>query len=542
MDSSLAELALTVPLPGSDSDDEQLLLRREDSIDTVKRLHRAEREARDAAEREAARLSQELLQLQGRLDVVSSQITDDSRLARTRTTLERIGCPICMDTMVDAATLACGHSGCLGCLQATLARSSRCPTCRSPHYGGVATNVTLRDYIDRLFQGSTERIDQMTESRLAQAEQLRSARRFDAAREAFQRAAAGAPAAQRESILAQIESLPTHADGVAENESDSDSNGSDSDDGSDDGSDDDSAINRLVAAAHHGDGEAVHQLLSAGAPCNDLDEEGTTALVQAAALGHEDVVALLLRHPGIDVNRARDDGVTPLINAAAEGETEIVEQLLAAGARPDCADDSGDTALFVAANNGEVSVVRSICKKIVDSGQLDCLNQRSGRDGDVTPLMCASDAECVQALVDAGAGLEVVDNAGLTALMASVRTAQCDVTAALISAGARLDARARSYGETALHLAVAHGDSKHVRLLISSGADVNAQDDYGCTPLLHAAKAGRADLVSVLLSKSADPNLTDLRQQSPLFFARRAGHADIISVLTERGAESDDTQ
>jgi ankyrin repeat protein len=646
------ELALSVPLPGSDEVDERLLTR-ENSIDTVKRLHRAEREARDAAEREAARLSEELQQLQDRLTAISSQMTDDS-LARTRTAMERINCPICMDTMVDAATLSCGHSGCLGCLQANLARSSRCPTCRAPHYGGVNVNVTLREHIDRLFKGSTERVEQITESRLSQAEQLRSARQFSAARDAFRRAAGGAPASQRDSILVQIESLPTHADGTVaaqiasdatrrlvvgtdssappeirdwkfhfttgvikgevynypgredgspistsqvaraqghvifthsgsryqlaeparwfkremhlrghwdedspletilqlsqvtrqglmaiDRDSDDVDEDSDSDSDSDGGSDD-NAINRLVRAADDGDAAAVYALLSTSDfDCNALDEDGTTALVQAAAHDHEDVVALLLRHPGIDVDRARDDGVTPLINAAAEGNTDAVDRLLAAGARIDCADDDGDTALFVAANNGYAPVVRSICKKIVETGQLECLNQPSGRNRKVTPLMGATDVDCAQALVDAGASLEAVNSFGETVLMTAVLVASCDVISALISAGARLDARTCFYGETALHLAVARGDSQQVELLISSGAEVNAADDYGCTPLSHAAKAGRLDLVSCLLSKRADPNTADLRQESPLLVARRAGHGHIVSALLAAGPDSE---
>ncbi len=38
----------------------------------------------------------------------------------------------------------------------------------------------------------------------------------------------------------------------------------------------------------------------------------------------------------------------------------------------------------------------------------------------------------------------------------------------------------RRYGATALHYAAVHGNRRIFRLLVASGADVNAQDDDGC--------------------------------------------------------------
>jgi ankyrin repeat protein len=37
-----------------------------------------------------------------------------------------------------------------------------------------------------------------------------------------------------------------------------------------------------------------------------------------------------------------------------------------------------------------------------------------------------------------------------------------------------------SFGHTALHWAAKYGNRRIVRSLVGSGADVNAQDDYGC--------------------------------------------------------------
>ncbi|MFA5618201.1 MAG: ankyrin repeat domain-containing protein [Syntrophorhabdaceae bacterium] len=54
--------------------------------------------------------------------------------------------------------------------------------------------------------------------------------------------------------------------------------------------------------------------------------------------------------------------------------------------------------------------------------------------------------------------------------------------------------------------AVSAGSIKRVRLLLSRGADPNAQDWWGDTPLHWACRLGREDLAKLLLSHGADPN------------------------------------
>ena len=44
---------------------------------------------------------------------------------------DNVQCPICYFAMVDPTTLVCGHSGCLGCMERTLAMMGRrCPFCQ----------------------------------------------------------------------------------------------------------------------------------------------------------------------------------------------------------------------------------------------------------------------------------------------------------------------------------------------------------------------------------------------------------------------------
>jgi len=79
---------------------------------------------------------------------------------------------------------------------------------------------------------------------------------------------------------------------------------------------------------------------------NTQDEEGHTALFDAAAYGHIDVVKALLQHNDTDINLGDGYGNTPLTCAAEEANEEIVALLKVAeklnGKTPN---EDGDTVL-----------------------------------------------------------------------------------------------------------------------------------------------------------------------------------------------------
>lgn len=65
-------------------------------------------------------------------------------------------------------------------------------------------------------------------------------------------------------------------------------------------------------------------------------------------------------------------------------------------------------------------------------------------------------------------------------------------------------------GQTALMLAVSHGRTAMVRLLLDDGADVNCQDEDGSTALMCASEHGHTDIVKLLLANpECNPMLTD---------------------------------
>jgi putative CocE/NonD family hydrolase len=82
--------------------------------------------------------------------------------------------------------------------------------------------------------------------------------------------------------------------------------------------------------------------------------------------------------------------------------------------------------------------------------------------------------------------------------------------------------------------AAADGDIERVKLFLSSGTDVNAQDEKGNTPLRHAVESGKMEIVQLLVEAGADVN-TGLRPR--LSMAVREDDIAIAKYLITHGAD-----
>lgn len=145
------------------------------------------------------------------------------------------------------------------------------------------------------------------------------------------------------------------------------------------------------------------------------------------------------------------------------------------------------------------------------------------------------DAGVVQALIAAGAPLPEEENLLLTLLdsgSGDAKTAQC-----LIQAG--LDAKAAdAQGNTALHLAAAHGHLGALKALLAAGANATAENAAGDTPLIHclrqASRDASPDLVDIakaLVKAGANPKAKAQDGQSAASLAKPLGIPALLKAL-----------
>ena len=86
--------------------------------------------------------------------------------------------------------------------------------------------------------------------------------------------------------------------------------------------------------------------------------------------------------------------------------------------------------------------------------------------------------------------------------------------------------------------AIENDDAPKVREILSSGVNVNSENDGGEFPLETACWRGNKEIVELLIENGANANYADEGEfRTALMMASRHGHAEIVRLLLKHGAD-----
>jgi ankyrin repeat protein len=223
---------------------------------------------------------------------------------------------------------------------------------------------------------------------------------------------------------------------------------------------------------------------------------------------------------------------TPLIQAATAGHLEIVKLLTGKGADIHARRPHEKTALHCAAEHGHEEVVAHL----LDKGAQPSHQIESGN----TPLMLAirnGHTRVALRILDhmGGQGLEAkCKSEGRTALHLAVHEGHMELVPILLNHGARADTT-DIFGTSALQTAVDWGHLEIVQLIVYRlGPQALHEVDPKGDILLHSAlKWGSERMVMYLLSKGPWPTMRDGNGETALMCAARCASSKVLRSLLE---------
>lgn len=216
----------------------------------------------------------------------------------------------------------------------------------------------------------------------------------------------------------------------------------------------------LISASISGSLLLVKELVFAGADVNSIPayRGSRSALQEAAAHGHKNIIAFLLKH-GAQITTTYGDAEYPLTLAAEKGHYTCLSLLVSHLKKYFDIQEIKKISLQKKQNLKKMKKVVSIDTNGINSN-------------DILPLHVAATGTTLQ---------------HSKCLLLLLSLFDFDINAQGLN------------GRTPLCLAAANGAIQNVNILLNAGANINIHDIFGSTPLTLSAIAGFKDIVQILL-------------------------------------------
>ncbi|KAJ7972494.1 Ankyrin repeat family protein [Quillaja saponaria] len=239
----------------------------------------------------------------------------------------------------------------------------------------------------------------------------------------------------------------------------------------------------------------------------------------------------------------RDD--SPLRLAVREGNIELALEIISNNEDAEIKEllskqnHSGETALYVAAEDGYVDLV----KKLLGNCDI-CLASIKARNGYDAFHVAAKQGhlEVLKVLVEAIPELTMtVDLSNTTALHTAASQGHIEVVNFLLERCSNLVPIAKSNGKTALHSAARNGHLEVVKAVLSSEPEIATRNDKKRQTALHMAVKGQnLQLVDYLVkSNSLLINMVDNKGNTALHIATRKGRVQIVrNIISHKGVDT----
>lgn len=266
----------------------------------------------------------------------------------------------------------------------------------------------------------------------------------------------------------------------------------------------------LTMAARDNNIAAAQLLLEAGADPDHENFNGVTAIDIALRDNLVDFLRLLNENGGA-VTADRPDGSSPLDAAARDGNTKVMEYLLEQGTNVN--GGSGPSPLFYAARENMVKSVRLL----LDNGA-DTERRCNTRDTDYFRRNYP------------GAGTTIAIYEGVTPLLAAITDQSEESLRLLVKSGANVNARCRKYRYLSTKQLSWRVAGELTKRELSSRFEA-AYEVTDWTPLLEAVESSNVKLVKILLAAGAQKDYESSNGITALSLAREIGNQEVVRLL-----------